>query len=111
MINDQTKHVVLNVYGYFKKLQSKTKRSKGAFQKTVEATGVPKTTLIRIVEEKKDKCRSPSKKRYKVSRKVIVTDDFDKDAIRRKIYGLYEQKEHLTLSKLLVCCFFNHGIP
>ena len=44
---------------------------------------------------------SPAK-RYKMSRCRVVVDDFDREAIRRRIYQVYEAKEHLTLSKLLV---------
>ena len=44
---------------------------------------------------------SPAK-RYKQSRRRVVVDDFDKDAIRRKIYKLYDEKQHVTLSSLLV---------
>ena len=40
-------------------------------------------------------------KRYKVSRRLLV-DDFYCEAIRRKIYHLYQTKEHMTLLKLLV---------
>ena len=48
---------------------------------------------------------SPAK-RYKASRQLIVVDDFDREAIRRRIYQVYEAKEHLTLSKLLVRKYF-----
>ena len=44
---------------------------------------------------------SPAK-RYKMSRRRVVVDDFDREAIRRRIYQVYKAKEHLTLSKLLV---------
>ena len=37
------------------------------------------------------------KKRYEKSRQRIVTDDFDRAAICRKIYQLYEERKHLTL--------------
>ena len=37
------------------------------------------------------------KKRYEKSRQRIVTDDFDRAAIRRKIHQLYEERKHLTL--------------
>ena len=91
---------VLNVYNYFKKLESKSK-SKGAFEKTVDATGITQSSLSMIVEENKTKGKieSPSK-RYKKLRKTVIADDF---AIRRRIYRIYEKKEHITLSKLLVC--------
>ena len=102
-INKQAKCVVLNVYNYFKKLESKSK-SKGAFEKTMDATGITRSSLSMIVEENKTKGKieSPSK-RYKKSRKTVIADDFDKDAIRRRTYRIYEKKEHITLSKLLVC--------
>ena len=49
--------------------QQESPKPKGAFQKTIEATGVPSTSLARIIEEAdKDKCDSdsPPKKRYKL---------------------------------------------
>ena len=39
-INDQARSVILHVYNCHKKLQMKSK-SKGAFQKTIEAIGFP----------------------------------------------------------------------
>ena len=91
------------MYDYFKKLECKSK-SKGAFEKTIDATGITHSTLSRILNENKtnDKFESPTK-RYMKSRKIIAPDDFDKDAIQRRIYQIYEKKEHVTLSKLLVC--------
>ena len=65
---------------------------------------MPESSLTMILNESK-KSKSPSRKRYKKSRKVVVTDDFNKEAICRTIYRLYEQKEHVTLSKLLVCLY------
>ena len=38
------------------------------------------------------------KKRYEKSRQRVVADDFDRDAIRRKIHRMYEEKKHLTLT-------------
>ena len=37
-----------------------------------------------------------------MSRRRIVAVDFDREAIRRRVYQLYQPKKHLTLSKLLV---------
>ena len=103
-LTSQTKEVILKVYNYFMKLQSKSK-SKGAFERTMDATGVSRSSLGRIIDEskKEESFESPTK-RYKSSRKTVVTDDFDKDAIRRKIYSIYEHKEHITLPSLVVCC-------
>ena len=44
---------------------------------------------------------SPAK-RYKVSRRRVLVDTFNREAIRRRIYQLYEAKEHVTVKKLLV---------
>ena len=44
---------------------------------------------------------SPSK-RYKSFRLRVITDTFDREAIKRKIYEIYEWKEHVTLSSLLI---------
>ena len=41
------------------------------------------------------------RRRYRHSRKRVTPDRFDKDAVRRKIYDLYEQKQHVTVTKLL----------
>ena len=62
---------------------------------------MPESSLTMILNESK-KGKSPSQKK---SRKVVVTDDFNKEAICRTIYRIYEQKEHVTLSKLLVCLY------
>ena len=40
-------------------------------------------------------------RRYRHSRKRVTPDRFDKDAVRRKIYDLYEQKQHVMVTKLL----------
>ena len=52
-------------------------------------------------------------KRYDQSRRRIFVDDFDRDAIRRKIHHLYEEKKHLTLDVihqvLEECDLFNGG--
>ena len=37
-----------------------------------------------------------------MGRCCVIVDDFDREAIRRCIYQLYEAKEHVTLTKLLV---------
>ncbi len=50
-----------------------------------------------------DKAANPTttfespQKRYDQSRQRILVDDFDRDAIRRKIHHLYEQKPNFTL--------------
>ena len=41
-------------------------------------------------------------RRYQMSRCRIVVDDFDQEVTRCCIYQFYEEKEHVTLTKLLV---------
>ena len=49
---------------------------------------------------------SPAK-RYKVSQRRVIVGLFDREALRRRMYQLYEAKQHVTLSQLLVTilCF------
>ena len=61
--------------------------------------GLSRSTLSKILAER-ETYKSPSKC-YKVLREKIVVDSFDRDAIRREIYAIYEQKEHVTLPKLM----------
>ena len=41
------------------------------------------------------------KKRYEKPRQRVFADDFDRDAIRRNIHRMYEEKRHLTLTIIL----------
>ena len=41
---------------------------------------------------------STPKRKYRESRKEVVVDSFDWEAIRGKIYGLYEKKRMLQLN-------------
>ena len=99
----QTKEVVVNVYDYFEEL-GRRKRTEGSLKRTCDATKISRTSIKRL---RKEKLRtggaafSTPTKRYRFSRRLLV-DDFDREAIRRKIYHLYRCKEHVTLSKLLV---------
>ena len=116
-LRSQASGIVMNVYHYFEKMQSKAKNcatSLSPLKRTSLATGILmlNTKLcyglsclgisVRSVSQLLVKAgegasfQSP-KKRYEKSRKRIVADDFDRAAIRRKIHQLYEEKKHLTL--------------
>ena len=73
-------------------------------KKTAEATGYCKRTVERIIAEKKRldgvEFTSPAK-RYKKSRKRIIVNDFDYDAIRRTVHEFYTRKEFPKLDNLL----------
>ena len=99
----QTKEVVVNVYEYFEEL-GRRKRAEGSLKRTSDATKLSRTSIKRLRKEKLSTggaAFSTPTKRYRFSRRLLV-DDFDHEAIRRKIYHLYRCKEHVTLSKLFV---------
>ena len=66
--------------------------------------GIAKRTMTNIWQEAScgSAVFSSPAKQYKVSRQCVLVDTFDCEAIRRKIYQLYEVKEHVTAKKLLV---------
>ena len=70
---------------------------------TVEATGLSKNTVKRICSEGAitgGSFGSPEK-RYGMSRKKDVTDDFDRAAIKRTVHEFYTRKEYPTVQMLL----------
>ena len=102
-LRSQTKEVVANVYDYFEE-SSRRQRTQGPLKRTFDATGVSRTSIKRLWKEKADPggaAFSTPTKKYRFSRPLLV-DDFDHEAIRRRIYHLYQAKEHVTLAKLLV---------
>ena len=102
-LRSQTKEVVANVYDYFEELHRR-QRTQGPLKRTADATGVSCASIKRLWKEKADTggaAFSTPTKRYRHSRRLLV-DDFDREAIRRKIYHLYQAKEHVTLNKLLL---------
>ena len=98
-LEKQSKEIVCNVYDYFMKMHQKG-QSTDPFKRTAEATKVTKNTLKKVLRER-ERGFEPAQKRYKVSRKAIIVDSFNRDAIRREIYEMYKRKEHVTLDKLL----------
>ena len=99
----QRKEDVVNVYEYFEKL-GRCKRTEGSLKRTSDATKLSCTRFKRIQKGKLSTggaAFSTPTKRYRFSRRLLV-DDFDHEAIRRKIYHLYRCKEHVTLSKFFV---------
>ena len=96
-------------------------KSGGPLKRTVEVTGttvsmtyvthetivrVKKSTVKAIIcsteQASTSTCFSTLRRRFGKSRKEIVVDGFDEEAIRRKIHSMYSRKEHVTLQKLLV---------
>ena len=121
-LHSDTRKVVLNVYHYFDAQSKKSRYGMNIKERTAIATGeytaciaiytitfryaiqgLSESTIHRIVNEgKSPKGITTPRKRYQHSRIRINVDDFDRDAIRREIYALYDKKENLHLSKILV---------
>ena len=105
-VKSETKIVVCSVFSYFDKLAKKTRFATSPLLRTVKATGLSRATVIRIRREQRmlpedGEFPTPTK-RYRRTRRRVVTDDFDREAIRRRIYNMYAQQQNITLNNLLV---------
>ena len=80
--------IISNVYDNFKKLEAKGK-CKPALEQTVEATGVTAPTIWDILTEREKRKEGLNHQPSgRVSREKAIVDDFDREAIRRKIYSM-----------------------
>ena len=77
----------------------------GVIMMSHNCVGISRNALYKVLEER-EKDEAPPAKRYKVSRERCIVDDFDQEAIQRKIYEMYDKKEIVTLDKLLVCYMY-----
>lgn len=105
-IRSQTKEVICSVYNFLENHSKKARISANLLERTAKATSVSRRTVARIRHEKTGLHHGESfatpPKRYQRSRRRINPDDFDREAIRRHIYSLYEEKVNITLERLLV---------
>ena len=95
---------MLGVFFEKEKYQGKATLRSRVIDRTAEATGVGRATVIRIKREmnEKEKFESPEK-RYRKSRVLINVEDFDCGVIRKTVKEFYENKTYMypTLDKLL----------
>ena len=97
--------IINNVRKFFDKWKRKSEPIKvgDVVQITAEASGLSKSTVKRICSEgvvTGGSFGSPAKC-YGTSRKKVVTDDFDRAAIRRTVHEFYTRKEYPTVQMLL----------
>ena len=102
------KNIICRVHSYYEKesasYRNKLEWSPKLTKSTAEATGYSCKHVQRVVAEKSflegDKFELPCKL-YKVSRKQIVVDDFDTEALRRSVHKFHRDKKYPTLGSLL----------
>ena len=116
----QSKQIVNQVFNYFSEMEKRC-AGRGPLNRTLEATGswvlwcctlveccvcvgISKWAVKRIWREVNygGPDFSSPEKWYKVSRWCVLVDTFDCEAIRRRMYQLYEEKENENPLKLLV---------
>jgi hypothetical protein len=86
----------MNVWSYFRRQEADLPGRSTGVKATMEATGVKaRSTLYKI---RHDGAASPKKRGPKSQR--IITDDFDRCAIRRIITSMYEAKQWPTVASI-----------
>ena len=64
--------------------------------------GIKKNVLYRILKEANSREFVTPTSQHDKKRKTVVVNSFDKEALWRNIYEIYECKDHITPRKLLV---------
>ena len=103
ILPSSSKEIVNNVAEYFNKerTQPSTLPAYAFVEKTVEATGISKRTVQRIRKEFKSSQHLASPKHNSIGSTKPI-DEFDRCAIRNKIFEFYTVRHELpTLSRLL----------
>ena len=119
-LTSQSKKIMMNVMEYFKNEAKKSRGHPNVVEKVCKqpvrhfvfkycmdklaVLGISKRSIINVraeFNENEGKFQAP-KKRYSSSHIRTDADNFDREAIRRKIHYLYSNRENLTLNKILV---------
>ena len=99
-LGSKAKQIVANVAKYFLHESKKETTPASYIRRTVEATGVSRTTVFKIRKEQKDTgvLRSPKRSGRGPYKPV---DDFDQTVIRNKIQEFYTVRQQLPTLKSL----------
>lgn len=114
-IHSQGKHIIFNVYTYFKNLSKDSSQPEvanfflQAQQKTAEACGVSRRTVQRISSEGSKATSdadatisfSSPRKTFKKAKYATGIDDFNKDVVRRTVHEFYDLGQFPVSSKIL----------
>lgn len=99
-VRKQAAHIVLNVYKYFKEGDGKCD---SPLARTVASTGVPRSTVKRIINLDINTYGTPTKKK-KDEKKTVhefhKVDGFMLDIIRRTVYEFYKNQTAPTIDKI-----------
>ena len=118
-LTNQTKRIFMDMVEYFKNEAKKSKGRPNVIDKVIKATsktdcitktihelafsGLSQTTIKNVKQEFEKGGGDFDSPMYKKSCFRIDADNFDQEALRRKIYSLYEKRENLSLNKILAC--------
>ena len=106
-VHSKTKTVVCNIYNYFGEMSVKGGTAIGPVNRMVKATALSQSMVKRIVRVRRrlaegEQFPTPTKHYCAGSWKCNITDEFDREAFRRRNLYLYQQKVNITLCKLVV---------
>ena len=108
-LSSSAREIVDNVHRYFnteKKNNAPLIDASKVYDRTSEATTVPKRTIYRIIKEGNDSETNLGHREFKDKKRIrrrTVTDldDFDKSALRRIVIRIYARKELPKISTVL----------
>lgn len=103
-LSGTAKRIVLNVTDFMmmEKHAGKAIQRMNVIQRVARACQLSTSTILNIRRQAENThVFNTPKKRYKLDRRQIIVDDFDKQAIRRAVHRFYEKHEYPTLHSLL----------
>ncbi|XP_025420829.1 uncharacterized protein LOC112690934 [Sipha flava] len=110
-VSSQKKEVIINIYKT-KKNEFPDMKYKDLIQVVSQISGVGKNTVGSTISEYKNtgllKSSNKKKNRTFIIQKI---DDFEKNAIRRKIYDFWLKREIPTLNKILTAVNTDQDLP
>lgn len=106
ILHSQAREIICNVYNFMKREADQGPLLIKQVQKRVaEATGVSRSSIQRILNEKRNtpgQSFTTPRKRWKKKNKKTTIDDFDKAVIRRTVYDFHKTEgQRATLKSLL----------
>ena len=109
VLSSKVKKVIYDVYKYFKE-EKKLGNTKipvtNCIERVQDLFKISQSTLSRIVK----KCKNGHEPRRKCAKRKEKFDSFQKDVIKRALYGFYERNETVTSKRLKILLEKKHDI-